>query len=309
MGRADNKHYVWFDWAVKHILRDKANFEILEGFIKVMTGKDMTILEILESEGNQQYSGAKFNRVDIKARNEEGETVIIEVQNIREMDFLERILFGVASAVTEQVGLGEPYGNIRKVYSISIVYFDFGTGSDYVYHGQTELRGIHTHDRLLINNNEREAVEGKSADEVFPEYFIIRVKEFSPTNVSPSYMEQWMDYLKTGDIRPEYDAPGLPKARKTLMYDRMSPGEKKHYRDYIDNVRIQEAAIKDSRAEGRAEGIEIGFEKGIEKGIEKGLEMGIIRTAKNMIQLGLDTGLIAQATGLSADTIDTLKKE
>lgn len=66
----DMKHYVWFDWAAKHLLHDKANFEILEGFIKVMTGKEMTILEILESKGNQDYSSAKFNRVDIKARNE-----------------------------------------------------------------------------------------------------------------------------------------------------------------------------------------------------------------------------------------------
>lgn len=296
MGKAENKHYIWFDWAVKHILRNKANFEILEGFIKVMTGKEMTILEILESEGNQPYASAKFNRVDIKARNEDGETVIIEVQNIREMDFLERILFGVASAVTEQVQLGEPYANIRKVYSISIVYFNFGIGDDYVYHGQTELRGIHTDNKLLINANEREAVEGKSADEVFPEYFIIRVKEFIPTDISPNYMEQWMEYLKTGNIRPEYDAPGLPKARRTLIFDSMSPGEKKNYRDYIDFVRVQEDAIKDSRAEGFTEGM------------EKGMEKGIIQTAKNMIQMGLDSKLISQATGLTEEEIENLRK-
>lgn len=299
METGDKKHYVWFDWAVKHMLRDKVNFEILEGFINVMTGKHMTILEILESEGNQSYSNAKFNRVDIKAKNDEGEIVIIEVQNIREMDFLERILFGVANAVTEQVKLGEPYAKIHKVYSISIVYFDFGKGDDYVYHGQTELRGIHLNDKLKINSKEKMAVEGKSADEVFPEYFIVRVEKFNPTDISPNYMEQWMEYLKTGNIRTEYNAPGLQKARESLIYDRMTPGEKKQYRDHLDEVRIQQNAIDDSRAEGKAEGRTEGRAEG--RAEEK------VEIARNMLRLGLDLKLISESTGLTENEINNLK--
>ena len=305
-GKDERKHYIWFDWAVKHILRNKANFEILEGFIKVMTGKQMTILEVLESEGNQSNSAAKFNRVDIKAKNEEGEIVIIEVQNIREMDFLERILFGVANAVTEQVSLGDPYSKIKKVYSISIVYFNFGEGDDYVYHGQTELRGIHTHNKLLINARERQAVEGKPADEVFPEYFIIRVENFNPTELTPNWMEQWMDYLKTGNIRPDYDAPGLPKARKALIYDKMPPGEKKYYRDYLDAIRVQQNAINDSRAEGLAEGKAEGLAEGLAKGMAKGITDTTIAIAKNMLRLGLDIPLVCQSTGLSEEEVNRL---
>lgn len=69
MRKKDNeKKYIWFDWAVKHILRDKANFGILEGFISVIIGQPMKIIEIIESEGNQDAPYQKFNRVDIKAK-------------------------------------------------------------------------------------------------------------------------------------------------------------------------------------------------------------------------------------------------
>ena len=57
-------------------------------------------------------------------------------QNTREIYYLERILFGVAKAITEHIELGELYSQVKKVYSISILYFDIGKGNDYLYHGQ-----------------------------------------------------------------------------------------------------------------------------------------------------------------------------
>ena len=71
--------YIRFDWAVKRMLRDKANFAVLEGLITVLTGEKVTITEILESESNQESASDKFNRVDIKAKNERGDIIIVEV--------------------------------------------------------------------------------------------------------------------------------------------------------------------------------------------------------------------------------------
>ena len=98
--------YIRFDWAVKRLLRNKANFGVLEGFLTVLLGEPIRIVEILESEGNQQRENDKFNRVDIKARNSKDEIIIVEVQNTREIYYLERILFGVAKAITEHIELG-----------------------------------------------------------------------------------------------------------------------------------------------------------------------------------------------------------
>ena len=82
--------YIRFDWAIKRLLRQKANFDVLEGFLTVFLGEKITIVDILESEGNQQSADDKFNRVDIKARNSKDEIIIVEIQNTRELYYLER---------------------------------------------------------------------------------------------------------------------------------------------------------------------------------------------------------------------------
>ena len=101
--------YIRFDWAIKRLLRQKANFGVLEGFLTVFLGEQIKIEEILESEGNQQDADDKFNRVDIKAKNTKGDIILIEIQNTRELYYLERVLYGVAKAVTEHLHLWQDY--------------------------------------------------------------------------------------------------------------------------------------------------------------------------------------------------------
>jgi predicted transposase/invertase (TIGR01784 family) len=78
----------------------------------------------------------KFNRVDLLALNAKGQLIIIELQNDSETDYFYRMLFGTAKAVTEYLALGDAYSHIKKVYSINIVYFNLGQGTDYVYHAR-----------------------------------------------------------------------------------------------------------------------------------------------------------------------------
>ena len=68
----NDTHYIRFDWAAKHILRDKADFSVFEGFLTVLLKERVEIVELLESESNQQNEDDKFNRVDIKAKNSNG---------------------------------------------------------------------------------------------------------------------------------------------------------------------------------------------------------------------------------------------
>ena len=128
--------FIRFDWAIKRLLRQKANFGVLEGFLTVFIGEPIKIVDILESEGNQQAEDDKFNRVDIKAKNSKGDIIIVEIQNTSELYYLERVLYGVAKAITEHINLGNTYKEVKKVYSISILYFDLGKGSDYIYVGK-----------------------------------------------------------------------------------------------------------------------------------------------------------------------------
>ena len=110
--------YIRFDWAIKRLLRNKANFGVLEGFLTVLLGEKIQIMEILESEGNQQREDDKFNRVDIKARNSKDEIILVEVQNTRELYYLERILYGVAKAITEHIDLCKCQESVFYQYSL-----------------------------------------------------------------------------------------------------------------------------------------------------------------------------------------------
>jgi hypothetical protein len=45
-----------FDWAIKRLLRQKANFSILEGFLTVLLKENIIIHSIGESESNPEIA-------------------------------------------------------------------------------------------------------------------------------------------------------------------------------------------------------------------------------------------------------------
>ncbi len=294
--------YVRFDWAIKRLLRQKANFVVLEGFLTVFLGEKVTICEILESESNQQAVDDKFNRVDIKALNSKGEIIIIEIQNTRELYYLERILYGVAKAITEHISLGDTYYKVKKIYSISILYFDIGKGTDYLYHGQNLFIGVHTKDRLIINSKERGAIVPRLPAEIFPEYILIRVNEFNQVAVTP--LEEWMSYLKDGKISPGTTAPGLSEAREKLKYYSMTSAERHAYDEHLNAVMIQNDVLDSAKLEGREEGREEGRKEGREEGRKEGIEVTNLENAKKMKSLGVSPEIIKQVTGFSIEELE-----
>ena len=244
--------YIRFDWAVKRMLRDKANFAVLEGLITVMTGEQVKIVEILESEGNQESSADKFNRVDIKAKNDKGDIIIVEVQLTRQLYYLQRMLYGVSKAITEHIEIGNKYDKVKKVYSINIVYFDLGKGNDYLYHGRTVFTGVHTGDTLEVNSKEANEIKMKAPADVFPEYYIIRVNEFNDVATTP--IEEWLDYLKNTRIKDDTSTPGLREAKERLLYMTMTDKERRAYDAHVDDIMVPNDVLDTAKMEGRAEG-------------------------------------------------------
>ena len=307
-----NEKYIRFDWAVKRMLRDKANFGVLEGLITVLLGEQIKIDEILESEGNQMTDDDKFNRVDIKAKDSEGNIIIVEVQLTTQLFYLERILYGVAKAITEHISLGQRYSNVKKVYSINILYFDLGQGADYLYHGRNTFVGVHTGDTLKVNIKENNVIRMKAPEEVFPEYYLIRVNEFNDVATTP--IEEWLDYLKNGRIKDDTTTPGLAEAREKLLYMQMSRADQLAYERHLDALAVQSDAFDAARIEGHAEGHELGLAEGRAEGRAEGLAEGRVEgelskaksIARKMKEMGATPDFIIQATGLSAKDIDKL---
>ena len=284
----DDNKYIRFDWAAKRMLRDKANFGVFEGLITVLLNEPVHIVEILESESNQNDADDRFNRLDIKARNSKDEIILVKIQQIRELYYLRWVLTGVAKTITERISLGDKYDKVKKVYSISILYFDLGQGADYLYHGQTSLVGVHTKDTLKINTRDKGIIKIKTPEEIFPEYFIIRVNEFNKVAKTP--LEEWIDYLKSGHIKEDTTAPGLQEARQKLQYLKMDKAERKAYDRHIDNIMVQNDVLDTAKMEGRAEGLEDGKKV----------------VARNLKAMGMDIEAIAKATGLCKEEITSL---
>ena len=280
--------YIRFDWAIKRLLRQKANFGVLEGFLTVFLNEPIKIVEILESEGNQQQADDKFNRVVIKAKNNKGEIIIVEIQNTSELYYLERVLYGVAKAITEHINLGNTYKEVKKVYSISILYFDLGKGSDYIYVGQNNFVGLHTQDHLIISTKEKDTIVRKSPSEIFPTYILVRVNEFNKVAKSP--LEEWVEYLKNGVISPDTQAPGLQEAREKLKYYSMSDAERYAYDEHINAIMIQNDVLGNARLEG----------------MEAGRTKEKNNIARKMLANGLSIEQIALITGLTEQEIKRL---
>ena len=278
-----------FDWAMKRLLRDKANFVVLEGFLSELLQDDIKIHRILESEGNKEDESDKFNRVDVLAENNKKELIIIEVQNTRELYYFQRMLYGVSKAITEYIHEGNLYSEVRKVYSVNIVYFDLGQGNDYIYRGITNFKGLHTGDTLCLSTKQRNTFVRENAGDIFPEYYVLRVNEFNDKAKTP--LDEWMRFLKSGIIDEKTTAKGLQAARQRLNVANMSEQERRAYERHMDNIRIQWDVLTTAHEEGRDEGI------------KEGIQQEKKETARKLLEKGLSLELIAECTGLPIDEI------
>ena len=83
--------------------------------------------------------------------------------------------YGTSKVITDYISIGEPTKNIKKVFSINIVYFDLGQGDDYVYHGKTNFIGIHKFDRLMLYDKQTELLGKVEPFQIFPVYYVIKV--------------------------------------------------------------------------------------------------------------------------------------
>ncbi|MDR1938554.1 MAG: Rpn family recombination-promoting nuclease/putative transposase [Tannerellaceae bacterium] len=309
------QRHIRFDWAIKRLLRNKANYKVLEGFLSELLREDVKIISIGDSEGNQDYPENKFNRVDVLVENDKKELFIIELQNSSEADYLLRMLYGVSRVITNHINLGDDYRKVRKVYSVNIVYFEIGQGTDYVYHGRNEFRGIHHQDILKLSKKQESFFGYADISRVFPEYYIIKVNDFN--DVAKDSLDEWIYFLKNDRIPDNFKAKGLPEARKALRFDKLSQKEQEQYRRYVDQVLFERNAIQDAKEKGLAEGKAEGLAEGkaerekLERELEKEREQRLKEKKEAVLKsfrANLSIATISDITGLPEDEIQQIIK-
>jgi predicted transposase/invertase (TIGR01784 family) len=296
-----------FDWAMKRLLRQKSNFDILEGFLSELLSRNIIIKSIVESESNMKDESDKSNKVDILVEIDDKELVIIELQYDSVADYYHRMLYGVSKAITDHIHRGDPYSNVRKVYSVNIVYFELG-GDDYVYHGFTHFTGLHTNTELELTAAQQKLYNKTIVGEIYPEYYIIKVRGFD--DIAKNTLDEWIYYLKNNRIEDHFTAQGIEKAREILLFDNLTDAEKAQYLRAIDNKLLRDDAIRTALLEGEIKGEAIGLEKGEAIGLEKGEAIGqqkkAVIIAKNLIKKSMSIEDVSVATGLSSQQLEEL---
>jgi predicted transposase/invertase (TIGR01784 family) len=287
------RQLISFDWAMKRLLRSKANFGILEGFLSELLREDIEILEVLESEANREDAADRSNRLDLKVRNRRGEAVLIEVlievQYERQHDYLQRMLYGSAKALVEHLDAGEPYAELLKVISVNILYFDLGHGEDYIYQGTTRFRGLHKHDELALSEAQRQLFPGRAQPhELFPEYYLIKVNQFD--DIARDTLDEWVYFLKHEAVQDGFSAKGLAEAKEKLDVLKLPPAERAAYERWQEDLHLQASLVWSNYGLGKLRGRD-----------ERTLEIARALKAK-----GIAADIIAASTGLDPALIARL---
>lgn len=286
-----SKKLIRFDWAVKKLLRNKANFAVLEGFLSELLFDDIRIERILESDravvrSNQDNEEDKFNRVDILTQNSKNELIIVEIQNSYEIDFFHRMAYGASKVLAENMTLGQAYSEIKKIISINIVYFDLGQGQDYVYRGSTYFYGLHQKDTLTLSERQKEVFSKEEVGDIFPEYYLIRVNQFN--DVARDTLDEWIYFLKNSEVKDEFRAKGLKEAGEVLDYMRLPKDDLYSYNRYLDYLHYKASEMLSLRTEAEFRILE--------------------EVAHRSIQSGLDDETTALLTGLTLGYVQKIRQ-
>jgi predicted transposase/invertase (TIGR01784 family) len=286
-----SKKLIRFDWAIKRLLRNKANFVVLEGFLSELLFDNIKIEQILESESNQETDDDKFNRVDILTQNSKNELIIIEIQSSYEIDYFHRMAYGVSKSISENLKLGQNYSEIKKVISINIVYFDLGQGQDYIYKGKTEFIGLHQKDLLGLSHKQKTTFIKEEISDIFPEYYLLKVNQFNDN--AKDTLDEWIYFLKNSEVKDNFKAKGLKEAGEVLDIMRLPKDDEYGYNRYLDSLHLKASEIFTLQTEAEYRVAE-----------KKATEIAI-----NLLQIGLPVDQIVKATGLSITQIEDLKSE
>jgi len=285
---SNTKKLVSFDWAIKRLLRNKPSFGIFEGFLSELLREDIKIKSLLESESNRETKDDRSNRVDMLVENSKGELIIVEVQRETEYDYLQRILFGASKLLLEYMKKSMPYSTIKKVISISLVYFDPGVGEDYAYHGLTQFIGLNKKDILELNSVQQELYKKEKISDIYPEYYLLKINQFD--DIARNTIDEWIYFFKNETIRDDFTAKGLKEAGEELDMMKMSEEERREYEAYQESLRYQASM----------------FESSYKAGEKKGEKKGKFDRAKILKDNGVDIDIIIKSSGLSREEIEKL---
>jgi predicted transposase/invertase (TIGR01784 family) len=293
------------DVAFKKIFGDEKHKEVLISFLNsVLDFKDeKTIVDVTLSNTYQlsEIEDLKDTILDIKAKNQNGEEFIVEMQKKDIGDFAKRSLYYTSKAYVSQIDVAEKYLQLKKVYYIAIVDFEIFDNKNFI-------------SRHLIINQETTKQDLKDFEFTFIELpkFNLELKDCD------TIVKKWIYFINNAsslDLIPK-ELENIKEFQVAFQTANTYAWNKKEL-SYYDRVSLRRGDDKNALmvAKKRAEekgmriGIKKGMQKGRQEGMQKGIEKGILTVAQNSIKQGLDNQTISLITGLDAEQIEQLRKD
>ena len=231
------------DVIFKRVFGNEQNQDIIAAFISDMLDiprKSIQSIIINNVELTPEFLEQKFSRLDLKL-NVDGRIVNVEMQVNREDDFKERTLFYWSKLYSEELKVGDVYGDLKQTICINIINFDLFDCKDY-------------HSLFKIKENER--------NEVLTDKFAIHFFELLKINKykKNKRVEDWLNLINAeteGDLMAIQQKTTIPEVQQTIvMLREMSADEKIRQEAYYREKRLHDeaSALGSARREGKEEG-------------------------------------------------------
>ena len=302
MEQEERRYNLKNDIIFKAFFSRKGNEEYLIDFLNALLGIEIEKIEIKEEVSLEQLSAMeKGGRLDLQANLNDRQIVNIELQSKDRKNFKVRTVFYASKIISREVVKGTHYDDIEKTILINILGYEmFPQYEDYI--SKTAV--------VLKDHRECEVL-----DDI--EWWFIELPKFRKAHPDMNKkINQWLAFIDDEDKElvevAEKKNEVLKKARKEVEYltgdaavRRMAELREKWDLEY-------EVSMKNAKKQGEEDGKRIGEREGKEQGIREGKEQGIKeekrKTAIKLLELGLEFEKIVEATGLTKEEIESLKK-
>jgi predicted transposase/invertase (TIGR01784 family) len=280
-----------FDYAIKYLLKDKGDYEIVEGFISAILQAEgygaVKIKALLEPESNKEEKDLKHSVADLLVEDEKGVAYIVEIERLWTESFLHKACFNSSRLIVDNIYSGGDYRNIKKVFHISLLYFRWHNSEKALHHGKTIFKEVDSGHPIDLHIRMQ---DGKTIDldHIFPEYFLISVPLFD--DIIHDELDEWLYVVKNSRVKDDFKSPYMKKVAERLNILTMTSQEKYTYEKFMRETFKERDAIEAAEHKGKTEGK-----------IE-----GKIEIAKKLINKGMPLKDIAEIIELSIEELNNL---
>jgi predicted transposase/invertase (TIGR01784 family) len=300
------------DWGFKYIFGKKEN--LIHFLNEIFQEKEkITDIAYLPTE---QFGKTEKERIvvfDVYCKNDRGELILLEMQNIPQAHFYERSLLYSTELIRSQAVKGEWNYELKAVYVIGILNFiPIESANDEQYVDRVSLFNERTKKKFL---------------DILNFIYVILPKFNKRQEELKSQLDDWLYILKHSkelEAQPEtIQGEPFDEVFKEIEIKRLTPTNMKAYKyselkyedfprfitDYADmeaEKRVTERVTERITKRVTERVTERVMKKGILEGEKRGILEGKRKISKNLLEMGMSISDISKATGLTLKQIQQL---